>query len=142
MSLLIRPIKDVDATGCGKVGYEAHMTISSKHGYPSEQPSEEYAIELIRSLLGNPNSHGFLAERQGDILGSIFLHKFPPSPVPVIGPLTVHPSAEGGIDRMLMDTTLTQVHRAKRRLCSGKISAIAKSYSFLCTLYEIWIHAS
>jgi predicted N-acetyltransferase YhbS len=111
MSLLIRPIEDVDATGCGKVGYEAHMTISSKHSYPSEQPSEEYAIELIRSLLGNPNSHGFLAERQGEILGSIFLHKFPPSPVAVIGPLTVHPSAEGGIGRMLMDTTLTQVHK-------------------------------
>jgi predicted N-acetyltransferase YhbS len=111
MSLLIRPIEDNDAKGCGKVGYEAHMTISSKHGYPSEQPSEEYAVGLIRSLLGNPNSRGFLVERQGDILGSVFLHKFPPSPVAVIGPLTVHPSAEGGIGRMLMDTALTQARK-------------------------------
>lgn len=83
------------------------MTISSKHGYPSEQPSEEYTVGLIRSLLGNPNSRGVLVERQGDILG-IFLHKFPPSAVAAIGALTVHPSAERGIGRMLMDTALTQ----------------------------------
>jgi hypothetical protein len=93
MSLTIRPIGQDDAESCGRIGYEAHKTISSVHGYPSEQPSEEYGIGLIRSLLGNPNSWGALAERQGKTLGSIFLHKFPPSPVAVIGPLTVHPSA-------------------------------------------------
>jgi N-acetylglutamate synthase-like GNAT family acetyltransferase len=63
-------------------------------------------------LLGNPNSWGVLAERQGKILGSIFLHEFPPSPVAVIGPLTVHPSVEGGgIGRQLMDATLIQARR-------------------------------
>lgn len=111
MSLLIRPIEQTDAESCGKVGYEAHKTISSAHGYPSEQPSEEFGIGLIRRLLGNPNSWGVLAERQGKILGSIFLHKFPPSPVAVIGPLTVHPSAEGGVGRMLMDAALTQARK-------------------------------
>jgi predicted N-acetyltransferase YhbS len=110
MSLIIRPIEQNDAESCGKVGYEAHKTISSIHGYPSEQPSEEFGIGLIRRLLDNPNSWGVLAERQGKTLGSIFLHRFPPSPVAVIGPLTVHPSAEGGVGRMLMDAALTQAH--------------------------------
>ena len=96
---------------CGKIGYEAHKTISSTYGYPSEQPSEDFAIGLIRSLLSNPNSWGVLAERQGKTLGSIFLHKFPPSPVAVIGPLTVHPSAEGGVGRALMDAALTQARK-------------------------------
>ncbi|MGC2597811.1 MAG: hypothetical protein WA395_06745 [Nitrososphaeraceae archaeon] len=36
-------------------------------------------------------------------MGSIFLHKFPPSPVVGIGPLSVHPSAEGGVGWRLMD---------------------------------------
>jgi predicted N-acetyltransferase YhbS len=108
MSLIIRPIEQNDAETCGKIGYEAHKTISSAHGYPCEQPSEEFGIGLIRRLLGNPNSWGVLAERQGKTLGSIFLHKFPPSPVAVIGPLTVHPSAEGGVGKMLMDAALTQ----------------------------------
>jgi predicted N-acetyltransferase YhbS len=111
MNLKIRSIERNDVESCGKIGYEAHKTISSVHGYPSEQPSEEFGIGLIRRLLGNPNSWGVLAERQGKILGSIFLHKFPPSPVAVIGPLTVHPSAEGGVGRMLMDAALTQAHK-------------------------------
>ncbi len=112
MSLVIRPLKQNDAEICGKILYEAHKTVSSAHGYPSEQPSEEFAIGLIRSLLDNPNSWGVLAERQGNTLGSIFLHKFPPSPVAVVGPLTVHPSAEcGGVGRMLIDAAISQARK-------------------------------
>jgi len=111
MSLIIRSIEQSDAESCGKIGYQAHKTISSAHGYPCEQPSEEFGIGLIRSLLGNPNSWGVLAEQQGKVLGSIFLHEFPPSPVAVIGPLTVHPSAEGGIGRRLMDAALIHAHK-------------------------------
>ena len=112
MSLITRPIEQNDVVSCGIIGYEAHRTISSAHGYPSEQPSEEFAIGLIRQLLSNPNSWGVLAERQGKVLGSIFLHKFPPSPVAVIGPLTVHPSAEGGgVGRILMDAAITQARK-------------------------------
>ncbi|HEY6165319.1 MAG TPA: GNAT family N-acetyltransferase [Nitrososphaeraceae archaeon] len=110
---MIRPIEQNDAESCGKIGYEAHKAISSAHGYPSEQPSEEFGIGLIRRLLGNPNSWGVLAERQGKTLGSIFLHRFPPSPVAVIGPLTVDPSAEGGVGRILMDAALTQARKQK-----------------------------
>jgi ribosomal protein S18 acetylase RimI-like enzyme len=111
MDLIIRPIEHNEAETCGKIGYEAHKAISSAHGYPSEQPSEDYGIGMIKTLLGDPNSWGVLAARQGQILGSIFLHKFPPSPVAVIGPLTVHPSAEGGVGRMLMDAALSQAHK-------------------------------
>jgi len=112
LSLTIRPIEQNDVESCGKIGYEAHKTISSAHGYPCEQPSEEFGIGLIRMLLGNPNSWGVLAERQGKILGSVFLHEFPPSPVAVIGPLTVHPTAEGGgIGRKLMNAAVIQAHK-------------------------------
>jgi GNAT superfamily N-acetyltransferase len=112
MNLIVRPIERNDAEICGKIGYEAHKAISSAHGYPSEQPSEEFGIGLIKMLLDNPNSWGVLAERQGRILGSIFLHAFSPSPVAVIGPLTVHPSAEGGgIGRILMDAALAQARK-------------------------------
>ena len=111
MSLIVRSIEQNDAEVCGKIGYEAHKAISSTHGYACEQPSEEFGIGLIKMLLGNQNSWGVLAERQGRILGSIFLNRFPPSPVAVIGPLTVHPSAEGGVGRKLMDAALTQAHR-------------------------------
>lgn len=111
MSLIVRAIEEKDAETCGTIGYEAHRTISSAHGYPSEQPSKEFGIGIIRSLLGNPNSWGVLAERQGEVLGSIFLHTFSPSPVAAIGPLTVRPSAEGGVGRILMDAALIQARK-------------------------------
>jgi hypothetical protein len=62
MSLMVRPLEENDAEICGKIAYEAHRTISSAHGYPSKQPSEEFAIGLIRRLLDNPNSWEVLAE--------------------------------------------------------------------------------
>ncbi|MDQ3718194.1 MAG: GNAT family N-acetyltransferase, partial [Thermoproteota archaeon] len=85
MALIIRPIIEADAEICGKIGFQAHKAISDVHGYPSEQPSLEFAVGMIRTLLANPNSWGALAERNGKVLGSIFLHVFPPSPVAAIG---------------------------------------------------------
>jgi predicted N-acetyltransferase YhbS len=116
MNVKIRPIDPRDAESCGKIGYLAHRTISFAHGYPSEQPSEEFGIDLVKRLVDNPNSWGYLAEekQKGSILGSIFIHKFSPSPIAVIGPLTVHPSTEGGgIGRLLMDTALSKANELK-----------------------------
>ncbi len=119
MSLNIRHIEQNDAEICGKIWYEAHKAISFAHGYASEPPSEEFGIGLIRSLLKNKNSRGVLAERQDRILGSIFLHRFPPSPVAVIGLHTVHPSAEGnGAGRKLMDAALSQARILKHEQVS------------------------
>jgi predicted N-acetyltransferase YhbS len=111
MSVRIRPIVEADAEICGKIGFRAHNAVSSAHGYPSEQPSEEYAIGLLRMLLDNPNSYGIVAEKDTQILGSIFLHKFPPSPIAVIGPLTVDPAAEGGgVGSLLMNAAVSYAY--------------------------------
>jgi predicted N-acetyltransferase YhbS len=114
MSVTIRSIEQNDVESCGKIGYLAHKTVSSTNGYPSEQPTEEFAIGLIKRLVDSPNSWGFVAERQDHMLGSIFIHKFSPSPVAVIGPLTVHPFEEGGgTGRLLMDTALDKASEQK-----------------------------
>ncbi len=111
MGLTIRSIKQADVETCGKIGFQAHKAISSAHGYPSEQPSFEFAVGMIKTLLANPNSWGTLAERDGKILGSIFFHLFPPSPVAAIGPLTVDPSAQGGVGRALMESVLVEARK-------------------------------
>jgi predicted N-acetyltransferase YhbS len=111
MGLIIRSIQQTDAETCGEIGFQAHKAISSAHRYPSEQPSIEFAVGMIKTLLANPNSWGALAERDGQILGSIFLHVFPPSPVAAIGPLTVDPSAEGGVGRALMEASLMEARK-------------------------------
>jgi hypothetical protein len=134
---MIRPIEQNDVERCGRIGYQAHKTISSAHGYPSEQPSEEFGIGLIRSLLDNPNSWGILAERQGTILGSIFIHKFPPSPVAVIGPLTVHPSAEGGglISMVYFIWTHTTICFGRSLFLASSPFRIYKSYYSSCACH-------
>src|ERR687889_2120104 len=114
MGLIIRSIQQADAETCGEIGFQAHKAISSAHGYPSEQPSIEFAVGMIKTLLANPNSWGALAERDGQTLGSIFLHLFPASPVAAIGPLTVDPSAQGGVGRALMEASLVE---ARKRYC-------------------------
>ena len=111
MGLTIRSIEQADAEICGKIGFQAHKVISSAHGYPSEQPTNEFAIEMIKTMLANPYSWGSLAEQEGRILGSIFVHMFPPSPVTAIGPLTVDPSAEGGVGRALMEAALMEARK-------------------------------
>src|SRR5918999_2951280 len=111
MGLTIRSIKQTDVEACGRISFQAHKAISSAHGYPSEQPSFEFAVGMIKTLLANPNSWGALAERDGKILGSIFLHIFPRSPVAAIGPLTVDPSAEGGVGRALMEAALLEARK-------------------------------
>src|ERR687897_3742482 len=132
MSLIIRSIRQADAETCGKIGFQAHKAISSAHGYPSEQPSLEFAIGMIRTLLANPNSWGALAERDGKILGSIFLHVFPPSPVAAIGPLTVDPSAQGGVGRALMEASLME---ARKRYCDQVRLVQSPSHSRSFVLY-------
>ena len=110
MSLGIRHIGNNYAEVCGKIGYETHKGISFAHSYyTSEPPSEEFGIGLIKSLFGNPNPLGVLAEQQDRIFGSIFLHIFPPSPVTAIALFSVHHSAEGnGACRKLIDAALSQ----------------------------------
>ena len=78
MGVIIRPIKQSDAESCGKVRYKTHINISSAHVYPSEQPTEEFAIKLIKMIHDNPNSWSILAQREDKTLGSIFFGIFLP----------------------------------------------------------------
>ena len=100
-----------DAQACGRIGFQAHAAVAAAHNVPPEQPSVEFAVGLIRGKLADPQAHGFVAERDGQLVGSIFLNTFPPTPVAVIGPLTVHPEAQGGVGRRLMGAALEEARR-------------------------------
>ncbi len=65
--------------------------------------------------------------------GSIFINKFSPSPVAVIGPLSVHPSSEGsGIGRLLMNAALNKAHEQNLE----RIRLVqSKSHPLFCIIY-------
>src|SRR5690348_4926998 len=102
--VVLRPMRSDDAEPCGQIGYMAHGAVAAAHNVPSEQPTVEYAVGLIRQLLAQPLSRGIVAERDRTIAGSIFLNTF--GSVGVIGPLTVHPGLEGGVGRRLIEAAL------------------------------------
>ena len=75
--ITIRSIQNTDSEACGRIGYEAHRSVAAEHGYPSEQPSAEFATGLINMKINDPNAWGAVAESEGRVIGSIFLNTFP-----------------------------------------------------------------
>lgn len=112
-SSTIRRIRESDALECGRIAFAAHKGLSDKYGHPPEQPSVDFSIGLIRTKLNDPNAWGAVAENGKDhqVVGSIFLNMFPQCPVAVIGPLTVSPSAEGGVGRELMRAAVEEANK-------------------------------
>jgi predicted N-acetyltransferase YhbS len=108
-----RPMRSEDAQECGRIAFEAHQTVSSAHNIPSEQPSVELSIGMMSFKLNDPHAYGFVAERAGTIVGSVFLTSFPPTPVAAIGPLSVHPSHEGTVGRALMEAALERAREQR-----------------------------
>lgn len=105
----IRAIGSEDIEACGRIAFAAHSAVAAAHNVPCEHPSLHFSIGLIGSKVKDTNVVGFVAERAGQILGSIFLNAFPPTPVAAIGPLTVDPPAEGaGVGGRLMRAALDE----------------------------------
>ena len=115
-SVTIRPMTAQDVEACGKVAFAAHQAVSALHNVPPEHPSEEFSIGMMTFKLRDPHADGLVAERDGSVIGSVFLTGFPPMPVAAVGPLTVHPAAEGKVGRQLMEAAL---ERAGERRFDG-----------------------
>jgi predicted N-acetyltransferase YhbS len=110
----VRAIRPQDVEACGQVAYAAHSAVAAAHNVPSEQPSVEFSIGLIGNKIKDVNAAGFVAERAGRIVGSIFLNTFPATPAAAIGPLTVDPAAEGCCaGRHLMKAALDEANARK-----------------------------
>jgi L-amino acid N-acyltransferase YncA len=108
----IRPIRPQDAEQCGEIAHYAYSVAAAAYNLPSERPSPDFSIALMRARLCDPNAYGVLGEDEsGQVTGTVFLNTFPPDPVASIGPLSVHPSAEDGVERQLMLAALGEARR-------------------------------
>lgn len=110
----VRPIRPEDAEAAGIVAHEAHATVSAAHNFPTEHPSVQFSVGMIAAKTKDTNAAGFVAERDGRILGSIFLNTFSPAPIAAIGPMTVAPHAEGErVGHKLMQAALDEAAARK-----------------------------
>ena len=94
-AVAIRPIGLQDVDACRRIAHAAHIAVTAAHNVPSKHPWVEFPAGLIANKVKDPNAVGFVAERDGRVLGSVFINTYPGSPVAAIGPLTVDPTAEG-----------------------------------------------
>lgn len=94
-----------DAAACGTICYEGFKAIAEQHNFPPDFPSREVAIDLMTSLLSNPDVRSTVSESNGCVVGSNFVWKY--MPVAAIGPITVDPTFQNAsVGRRLMQDAL------------------------------------
>jgi predicted N-acetyltransferase YhbS len=106
---MIRAVTPEDAEACGRIFYDAFESIAARHNHPVEPGSPEFTRFLVGQMLENDGYAGFVAERNGEVLGSAFIDER--STIAGIGPVTVDPGAQdAGVGRALMEAALERQH--------------------------------
>jgi predicted N-acetyltransferase YhbS len=108
----LRPGRPEDADACGRICFEAFGAIASRHGFPSDFPSPDLGVDLMRMLLAHPRVFSVVAERDGTILGSNFLDER--STIAGLGPITVDPDVQNRqVGRRLMEAALDRAREQR-----------------------------
>ena len=132
VDVVVRLGREADAEACGRICYEAFREIAERHGYPPDFPSVEVATDVLDYLLRHPRFCGFVAERNGQIVGSNFLDER--SMISGLGPITVDPAVQDGrIGRQLMAAALD---RAREQRAPGVRLLQAAYHTRSLALYE------
>jgi predicted N-acetyltransferase YhbS len=105
MAVELRPGTMADQRECARICCEAFHAIAARHNFPPDFPSADMAEWLMGALLQHPEVYSVVAEADGRVVGSNFLHQG--SPIAGVGPITVDPAAQDrGVGRMLMEDVL------------------------------------
>jgi GNAT superfamily N-acetyltransferase len=104
-STVVRGATAADAEECGRIFYDAFESIAAPHHFPVEPGSREFARFKAAQLIADAGIAGFVAERDGTVIGSAFVDER--GPIAGIGPVTVDPAAQDdGAGRELMEAAL------------------------------------
>jgi predicted N-acetyltransferase YhbS len=111
MKLNLRRATREDAAVLGQIAYDAFKKIADDHNFPPDFPSAEAGVQTVTSLIAHPDAYSVVAEADGKIAGSNFMHEG--SAIAGIGPISVDPSVQNqNIGRSLMENAL---ERARAR---------------------------
>ena len=101
MAVEIRTAQPDDMTACGRIIYQAFKDIAERHNFPHNFPSAAEAANSAGMMLEGPGFQAAVAEKDGEIVGSIFVSRR--SPVGGISVISVDPNAQGrAVGRQLM----------------------------------------
>jgi GNAT superfamily N-acetyltransferase len=101
MPVSVREVRAEDAPECGRICYDAFVAIADAHGFPPDLPNVDVATEVLGALIGAAGVYGVVAEQDGRILGSNFLHE--QDSIAGVGPITIDPASQNrGVGTRLM----------------------------------------
>jgi GNAT superfamily N-acetyltransferase len=104
-AVTLREIEPDDVKECARICFEAFGGIDDHHRFPRDFPSIEFAEGLMQAFVGSPSIWGVLAEVDGRIVGSCFIHEG--DPIAGIGPISVDPDQQSsGVGRKLMEAVI------------------------------------
>jgi GNAT superfamily N-acetyltransferase len=104
-TVTLREIEAEDVKECARICFEAFAGIDDHHRFPRDFPSLEFTAGLMQAFVGSPTAWGVVAEADGRIVGSSFLHEG--DPIGGIGPISVDPDHQsGGVGRKLMEAVI------------------------------------
>jgi GNAT superfamily N-acetyltransferase len=107
--VIVREASAADGDTCGRIFYDAFASIANRHNLPVEPSSPQFTRFAIGSMLAHGGYAGFVAERDGDVLGCAFIDER--GVIAGIGPVVVDPDAQDdGVGRALMEAVLRREH--------------------------------
>jgi GNAT superfamily N-acetyltransferase len=138
MDVILRRGRPEDADACGVIVYEAFKSIASQHNFPLDIPSAEIGIGLVKRMLSHPGFHSLIAEKYGNIVGSLFLDER--GSITAVSPLTIDPASQNqSVGRLLMLTALERA--AERRFTGVRLVQSAYHYRALCLYAKLGFRA-
>ena len=101
----LREIEPGDIGESARICFEAFGRLADHHRFPRDFPSGEFTQGMMRSFVSSPSTWGVVAQLDGRIVGSNFLHEG--DPIGGVGPISVDPDHEdAGVGRRLMEAVI------------------------------------
>jgi predicted N-acetyltransferase YhbS len=116
--LTIRPARKDDAEALGRICYEAFSGVANAHNFPPDFPNADFAIGLMKMMIGSSGTFGVVAEADGEIVGSNFMTD--DEAIFGIGPITIDPKVQNvGAGAALMRAVLA--HAEEKRAAGVRL---------------------
>ncbi len=110
--IVIRRATPADAEACGRICFDAFVTLATKHGFPPDFPSPEVAAHVLSTMFSSPSFFCVVAEQNGKIVGSNCLYEG--TSVAGVGPITIDPATQNkSIGRELMRAAMKYAEERK-----------------------------
>ncbi len=129
---VIRPATTADAEACGRICFDAFVTLASKHNFPPDFPNSVVTTQILSSMFSHPSFFCVVAEQDKKIIGSNCLDER--TAIAGVGPITIDPGTQNrSVGRQLMQAVMT---RAKEKRFAGVRLVQAAYHNRSLSLYS------